>query len=133
MRLWLEATRRGLAIHPWGSPFLFQRLLEDADSLEGWERTALTGAAGAFERVVGARPRAPDPAHPARLARRTRRRCGRCAGRSTRCSPSRREAQYSEGEWLSLPIRLPSAETTNHVPRKPSPLIWPGRTSALSV
>ena len=30
MRLWLEATRRGLAVHPWGSPFLFQRLLEDA-------------------------------------------------------------------------------------------------------
>jgi molybdopterin/thiamine biosynthesis adenylyltransferase len=53
MRLWLEATRRRLAIHPWGSPFLFQRLLEDGDSLEGWERTALTGAAGAFERVVG--------------------------------------------------------------------------------
>jgi molybdopterin/thiamine biosynthesis adenylyltransferase len=53
MRLWLEATRRRLAIHPWGSPFLFQRLLEDGDSLEGWERTALTGAASAFEQVVG--------------------------------------------------------------------------------
>ena len=53
MRLWLEATRRGLAIHPWGSPFLFQRLLEDRDSLEGWERTALTRAAGAFGRLVG--------------------------------------------------------------------------------
>lgn len=53
MRLWLEATRRRLAVHPWGSPFLFQRLLEDGDSLEGWERTALTGAAAAFERVVG--------------------------------------------------------------------------------
>ena len=52
MRLWLEATRRGLAIHPWGSPFLFQRLLEAADSLEGWERTALTHAADAFGRVV---------------------------------------------------------------------------------
>ena len=63
----------------------------------------------------------------------TRRRCGRCAGRSTRCSPSRREAQYSEEEWLSLPIRLPAAEMTYHVPRKPSPLIWPGRTSAVSV
>ena len=53
MRLWLEATRHRLAIHPWGSPFLFQRLLEDGDSLEGWERTALTGAAAAFERVAG--------------------------------------------------------------------------------
>ena len=53
MRLWLEATRRELAIHPWGSPFLFQRLLEDRDSLEGWERTALTSAAGAFGRLVG--------------------------------------------------------------------------------
>src|SRR5262249_15527803 len=28
MRLWLEATRRELAVHPWGSPFLFQRLYE---------------------------------------------------------------------------------------------------------
>jgi molybdopterin/thiamine biosynthesis adenylyltransferase len=53
MRLWLEATRRGLAVHPWGSPFLFQRLLEDGDSLEGWERKALSHAADAFERVVG--------------------------------------------------------------------------------
>ena len=53
LRLWLEATRRGLAIHPWGSPFLFQRLFEDRDSLEGWERTALTRAAGAFARLVG--------------------------------------------------------------------------------
>jgi hypothetical protein len=52
MRLWLEATRRGLAVHPWGSPFLFQRLLEDAGSLEGWERSALSDAAGAFGRVV---------------------------------------------------------------------------------
>jgi hypothetical protein len=53
MRLWLQATRRGLAVHPWGSPFLFQRLLEDGDSLERWERNALTRAADAFERVVG--------------------------------------------------------------------------------
>jgi molybdopterin/thiamine biosynthesis adenylyltransferase len=53
MRLWIEATRRRLAIHPWGSPFLFQRLLEDGDSLDGWEHTALTHAAAAFERVVG--------------------------------------------------------------------------------
>jgi molybdopterin/thiamine biosynthesis adenylyltransferase len=53
MRLWLEATHRELAVHPWGSPFLFQRLLEDGDSLEGWERKALTHAADAFERVVG--------------------------------------------------------------------------------
>jgi hypothetical protein len=59
MRLWLEATRRRLAIHPWGSPFLFQRLLEDGDSLEGWERNALTQAAGEFDRVVGL-----DPARP---------------------------------------------------------------------
>jgi molybdopterin/thiamine biosynthesis adenylyltransferase len=56
MRLWLEATRRELAIHPWGSPFLFQRLFEDRDSLERWERGALTHAAGAFERVVGLEP-----------------------------------------------------------------------------
>jgi nitroreductase len=59
MRLWLEATRRGLAVHPWGSPFLFQRLLEDADSLETWERAALTKAARAFGRVVGLDPDRP--------------------------------------------------------------------------
>src|SRR3954452_2430110 len=52
MRLWLEATRRGLAVHPWGSPFLFQRLLEAPASLDEFERTALTRAAGAFRRVV---------------------------------------------------------------------------------
>jgi hypothetical protein len=53
MRLWLEATRRQLALHPWGSPFLFQRLLEQRDSLQRWERTALSAAAGAFGRVAG--------------------------------------------------------------------------------
>jgi hypothetical protein len=52
MRLWLEAARRHLNVHPWGSPFLFQRLLEQPDSLEGWERTALTHAADPFDRVV---------------------------------------------------------------------------------
>ena len=70
MRLWLEATRRELAIHPWGSPFLFQRLLEDGDSLEGWERSALTGAAARVRARRRARPRPPGPAHPARVARR---------------------------------------------------------------
>ena len=59
MRLWLEATRRELAVHPWGSPFLFQRLAEQPDSLEDWERSALTRAAGAFDDVVGL-----DPARP---------------------------------------------------------------------
>jgi molybdopterin/thiamine biosynthesis adenylyltransferase len=52
MRLWLEATRRDLAVHPWGSPFLFQHLLEDGDSLDAWERNALTHAATAFARVA---------------------------------------------------------------------------------
>jgi hypothetical protein len=53
MRLWLEATRRRLAVHPWGSPFLFQHLLEDFHSLERWERTELIRAAGRFADVVG--------------------------------------------------------------------------------
>jgi hypothetical protein len=52
MRLWLEATRRGLGVHPWGSPFLFQRLFEDRDALSDWERAALTDAAAAFGDVV---------------------------------------------------------------------------------
>ena len=43
----------GLAIHPWGSPFLFQRLLEDRDSLEGWERTALTRRRRGVRALVG--------------------------------------------------------------------------------
>jgi molybdopterin/thiamine biosynthesis adenylyltransferase len=55
MRLWLEATGRGLAVHPWGSPFLFQRLHEDPASLEDFERGELARAADAFEL---------DPAHP---------------------------------------------------------------------
>jgi hypothetical protein len=59
MRLWLEATRRELAVHPWGSPFLFQRLAEQPDSLEEWERGAVAQAAGAFEDVVEL-----DPARP---------------------------------------------------------------------
>ena len=59
MRLWLEATRRRLAIHPWGSPFLFQRLLEDADSLERWERAALTRGGRRVRARRRARPRRP--------------------------------------------------------------------------
>ena len=55
LRLWLEATRQGLAVHPWGSPFLFQRLLEEPETLERWERDALTRAAAAFTL---------DPDHP---------------------------------------------------------------------
>jgi len=48
LRLWLEATRRGLAVHPWGSPFLFQRLLEAPPSLGSWEQDALAEAAAVF-------------------------------------------------------------------------------------
>ena len=51
MRLWLEATRQGIAVHPWGSPFLFQPLFE-AGELTDWERSALTDAAAAFGAVV---------------------------------------------------------------------------------
>jgi hypothetical protein len=55
LRLWLHATRDGLAIHPWGSPFLFQHLCERPGSLDPWEHAALTRAAAGF---------ALDPAHP---------------------------------------------------------------------
>jgi molybdopterin/thiamine biosynthesis adenylyltransferase len=48
LRLWLEATRTGVAIHPYGSPFLFQRLLEEPESLTDWERSAVAAAANAF-------------------------------------------------------------------------------------
>ena len=49
MRLWFEATRRGLAVHPWGSPFLFQHLLEAPEGLSDWERDALSDAARGFD------------------------------------------------------------------------------------
>jgi molybdopterin/thiamine biosynthesis adenylyltransferase len=59
MRLWLEATRRGLAVHPWGSPFLFQRLYEAPESLDDFERSALAGAARAFAGLVTLDPGRP--------------------------------------------------------------------------
>ena len=46
MRIWLDATRRDLAVHAWGSPFLFQHLHEGA--LEEWERAAVADAAERF-------------------------------------------------------------------------------------
>jgi hypothetical protein len=58
MRLWLEATRRRLAIHPWGSPFLFKHLFE-AGALDEWERASLTEAAarlGAITPLDAERP-----------------------------------------------------------------------------
>ncbi len=74
MRLWLEATRRDLAIHPWGSPFLFQRLHEEPESLEPWEHAALTQAAGGFSLDAG---------HPILLVLRVSR-CGPPSTRSRR-------------------------------------------------
>jgi hypothetical protein len=59
LRLWLEATRRELAVHPWGSPFLFQHLLEDGDALDAWERAALTHAGEAFAPVAPIRAEHP--------------------------------------------------------------------------
>lgn len=56
LRLWLEATRRGLSVHPWGAPLLFERLLEAGDTFSSWEREALAEAAEAFAREA---PRVP--------------------------------------------------------------------------
>lgn len=53
LRLWSEATARGIAVHPWGSPFLFQRLEEAGSTLEPWERAVLEKAAKGFEAEVG--------------------------------------------------------------------------------
>ena len=47
--MWFEATRRGLAVHPWGSQFLFQHLLEAPEGLSDWERGALSDAARGFD------------------------------------------------------------------------------------
>ena len=57
-----------------------------------------------------------------------RRACDQFAGRSLN-----RRDQYSDEDFVSLPMRLPAAETTSQVPRKPSLSICPGRTSAVRV
>lgn len=49
LRLWMDATGRGLAVHPWGTPFLFQCLAEDESSLSSWERAAISAAAEKIE------------------------------------------------------------------------------------
>lgn len=51
-KLWVEATTRDLAVHPWGTPYLFQRLLESPESLDRWERNALERALEVFRRHV---------------------------------------------------------------------------------
>ena len=51
-RLWLAATRRGIAVHPWGSPFVFQRLVEAPDTLDEWERGCLSRAMAAFDEAA---------------------------------------------------------------------------------
>ncbi|MFO0676139.1 MAG: Rv1355c family protein [Polyangiaceae bacterium] len=52
-RVWLEATRLGIAVHPWGSPFLFQRLESAPDTLDAWERSILAREAVRLGDVVG--------------------------------------------------------------------------------
>jgi molybdopterin/thiamine biosynthesis adenylyltransferase len=90
LRLWLEATRQGLAIHPWGSPFLFQRLHEAPASLEPWERDALTRAAEAFTL---------DPEHPILLILRV----------SRSGPPALRSRRRPVDEVLSFASSRPSA------------------------
>ncbi|HKR52208.1 MAG TPA: Rv1355c family protein [Pseudonocardiaceae bacterium] len=41
LRLWLDATARGVGVHPWGSPLLYQRLRETGSSLDAWQRDAI--------------------------------------------------------------------------------------------
>jgi hypothetical protein len=52
LRLWLAATRAGLGLHPWGSPFLLQRLLEASETLDAWERRNLEVAVAPFRAAV---------------------------------------------------------------------------------
>jgi hypothetical protein len=92
MRLWLEATGLRLAIHPWGSPFLFQRLHEDPASLEPFERAALARAAEAF---------ALDPAHPILLVLRV----------SHSGAPTARSLRRPLEEVLSFASSRPSARS----------------------
>lgn len=44
LRLWLAATGHGIGVHPFGTPFLAQRLAEEPESLAPWEREAVRAA-----------------------------------------------------------------------------------------
>jgi hypothetical protein len=44
LRLWLAATGHGIGVHPFGTPFLAQRLAEEPESLAPWERDAVRAA-----------------------------------------------------------------------------------------
>jgi hypothetical protein len=47
-QLWMECTRRGIGVQPWGTPFILQRLGEAPESLDAWERETAEGASKAF-------------------------------------------------------------------------------------
>lgn len=55
-RLWLTATEHQLALHPWGSPFLFQRVLEEPAGLLPWEREILARTSSAFRELLAIEP-----------------------------------------------------------------------------
>jgi hypothetical protein len=44
LRLWLAATGHGIGVHPFGTPFLAQRLAEEPESLAPWEQDAVRAA-----------------------------------------------------------------------------------------
>jgi hypothetical protein len=44
LRLWLAATEHGIGVHPFGTPFLAQRLAEEPETLAAWEQDAVRAA-----------------------------------------------------------------------------------------
>ena len=52
LRLWLEATARKIGVHPWGSPFFFQRLHEAGSTLDAWQRDAIAHSEQTFAKAA---------------------------------------------------------------------------------
>lgn len=48
LRLWLEATARDIGVHPWGSPFFYQRLREAGSTLDTWQRETIAHSRRTF-------------------------------------------------------------------------------------
>ncbi|MGH3940141.1 MAG: Rv1355c family protein [Pseudonocardiaceae bacterium] len=52
LRLWLDATARDIGVHPWGSPFFFQRLREAGSTLDAWQRETIAHSRRTFAKGV---------------------------------------------------------------------------------
>jgi molybdopterin/thiamine biosynthesis adenylyltransferase len=55
-RMWLAATANEVAVHPWGSPFLFQRLKDARETFDAWEQSVLDDVSRSFSEQLGLEP-----------------------------------------------------------------------------